>query len=169
VVLNEKLLDVLGEDVTQDEAFAHANDVLKERRRRYFGNHQRVRRRERRLRRRANRDGRTRQGHDGTAGGQRPGPRPHRAEQAVACPLLEGIDLSGAKGVLVLVTASKAIAEAERIQAGDEHDPRLRLAGTRMLIYGAAYDDNLGDEMRVTVVATGLSRQDARARRRRWK
>src|ERR1700748_3798677 len=29
VVLNEKLLDVLGEDVTQDEAFAHANDVLK--------------------------------------------------------------------------------------------------------------------------------------------
>ena len=29
VVLNEKLLDVLGDDVTQDEAFAHANDVLK--------------------------------------------------------------------------------------------------------------------------------------------
>ena len=29
VVLNEKLLDVLGEDITQDEAFAHANDVLK--------------------------------------------------------------------------------------------------------------------------------------------
>jgi cell division protein FtsZ len=29
------------------------------------------------------------------------------AEQAVACPLLEGIDLSGARGVLVLITASK--------------------------------------------------------------
>ena len=29
VVLNEKLLEVLGDDVTQDEAFAHANDVLK--------------------------------------------------------------------------------------------------------------------------------------------
>ena len=29
VVLNEKLLDVLGDDITQDEAFAHANDVLK--------------------------------------------------------------------------------------------------------------------------------------------
>ena len=28
-MLNEKLLDVLGDDVTQDEAFAHANDVLK--------------------------------------------------------------------------------------------------------------------------------------------
>jgi cell division protein FtsZ len=30
------------------------------------------------------------------------------------------------------------------------------------VIYGAAYDDSLGDEMRVTVVATGLSRQGAR-------
>ena len=29
VVLNEKLLEVLGDDVTQDEAFAHANDVLR--------------------------------------------------------------------------------------------------------------------------------------------
>jgi len=29
VVLNEKLLDVLGDEVTQDQAFAHANDVLK--------------------------------------------------------------------------------------------------------------------------------------------
>ena len=29
VVLNEKLQEVLGDDVTQDEAFAHANDVLK--------------------------------------------------------------------------------------------------------------------------------------------
>ena len=28
MVLNEKLLDVLGDDVTQDQAFAHANDVL---------------------------------------------------------------------------------------------------------------------------------------------
>ena len=29
VILNDKLLDVLGDDVTQDQAFAHANDVLK--------------------------------------------------------------------------------------------------------------------------------------------
>ena len=28
-MLNEKLLEVLGDDVTQDQAFAHANDVLK--------------------------------------------------------------------------------------------------------------------------------------------
>ena len=35
------------------------------------------------------------------------------------------------------------------------------------VIYGTAYDDNLGDEMRVTVVATGLSRQGSSAARRR--
>ncbi len=29
MILNDKLLDVLGDDVTQDQAFAHANDVLK--------------------------------------------------------------------------------------------------------------------------------------------
>ena len=29
MVLNEKLLEVLGDDVTQDQAFAHTNDVLK--------------------------------------------------------------------------------------------------------------------------------------------
>ena len=29
VVLNEKLLEVMGDDVTQEQAFAHANDVLK--------------------------------------------------------------------------------------------------------------------------------------------
>jgi cell division protein FtsZ len=33
----------------------------------------------------------------------------------VACPLLEGIDLSGAKGVLVLMTAAKGTAQAERV------------------------------------------------------
>ncbi|MDD2711926.1 MAG: cell division protein FtsZ, partial [Simplicispira sp.] len=83
------------------------------------------------------------------------------AEQAIACPLLEGIDLSGAKGVLVLVTASKgslklsesrlAMSTINAYASTDAH-----------VIYGAAYDESLGDEIRVTVVATGLSRQSAR-------
>jgi cell division protein FtsZ len=83
------------------------------------------------------------------------------AEQAIACPLLEGIDLSGAKGVLVLVTAAKgslklsesrlAMSTINAYASPDAH-----------VIYGAAYDDSLGDEIRVTVVATGLARQNAR-------
>ena len=78
------------------------------------------------------------------------------AEAAVACPLLEGIDLSGARGVLVLIAASKAtfkLAESrnamnaiKRYAADDAH-----------VIFGTAYDEALGDQLRVTVIATGLS------------
>ena len=107
VVLNEKLLDVLGDDISQDEAFAHANDVLKN----AVGGiaeiineygHVNV----------DFEDVRTVMGEPGKAmmgTAKAAGPDRARiaAEQAVACPLLEGIDLSGAKGVLVLVTAAK--------------------------------------------------------------
>ncbi|HZW76108.1 MAG TPA: cell division protein FtsZ, partial [Caldimonas sp.] len=78
------------------------------------------------------------------------------AEAAVACPLLEGIDLSGARGVLVLIAANRntfKLAESRnamncirRYAADDAH-----------VIYGTAYDESLGDQLRVTVIATGLS------------
>ena len=78
------------------------------------------------------------------------------AEAAVACPLLEGIDLSGARGVLVLIAANRntfRLAESRnamncirRYAADDAH-----------VIYGTAYDESLGDQLRVTVIATGLS------------
>ena len=161
VVLNEKLLDVLGDDISQDEAFAHANDVLKN----AVGGiaeiineygHVNV----------DFEDVRTVMGEPGKAmmgTAKAAGPDRARiaAEQAVACPLLEGIDLSGAKGVLVLVTAAKgslklsesrlAMSTINAYASPDAH-----------VIYGAAYDDTLGDEIRVTVVATGLSRPSAR-------
>jgi cell division protein FtsZ len=76
----------------------------------------------------------------------------------VACPLLDGIDLSGAKGVLVLITAAKGslkLAESKLAM----NTIRNYASNEAHVIYGAAYDDSLGDEMRVTVVATGLSRQ----------
>jgi cell division protein FtsZ len=83
--------------------------------------------------------------------------RAHKAaEMAVACPLLEGIDLSGARGVLVLIAAAKgnfklsesrnAMNTIRRYAAEDAH-----------VIYGTAYDEGLGDQLRVTVIATGLS------------
>ncbi|MFN3437672.1 MAG: cell division protein FtsZ [Acidovorax sp.] len=161
VVLNEKLLEVLGDDITQDEAFAHANDVLKN----AVGGiaeiineygHVNV----------DFEDVRTVMGEPGkammgTATAAGPDRARIAAEQAVACPLLEGIDLSGAKGVLVLVTAAKgslklsesrlAMSTINAYASPDAH-----------VIYGAAYDDTLGDEIRVTVVATGLSRPNAR-------
>ena len=161
VVLNEKLLEVLGDDITQDEAFAHANAVLKN----AVGGiaeiineygHVNV----------DFEDVRTVMGEPGkammgTATASGPDRARIAAEQAVACPLLEGIDLSGAKGVLVLVTAAKgslklsesrlAMSTINAYASPDAH-----------VIYGAAYDDSLGEEIRVTVVATGLSRPNAR-------
>jgi cell division protein FtsZ len=89
-----------------------------------------------------------------TAGG--PDRATKAAEAAVACPLLEGIDLSGARGVLVLIAAGKssfklsesrnAMNTIRRYAAEDAH-----------VIYGTAYDESLGNELRVTVIATGLS------------
>ncbi|HWT19773.1 MAG TPA: cell division protein FtsZ, partial [Variovorax sp.] len=161
VVLNEKLLDVLGEDITQDEAFAHANDVLKnavggisEIINEYGGVNVDFE------------DVRTVMGEPGkammgTAAAAGPDRARIAAEQAVACPLLEGIDLSGAKGVLVLVTASKGSLKLNESKLA-MNTIRAYASPDAHVIYGAAYDESLGDQMRVTVVATGLSRADAR-------
>jgi len=83
------------------------------------------------------------------------------AEQAVACPLLEGIDLSGAKGVLVLITAAKGSLKLSESKLA-MNTIRAYASPDAHVIYGTAYDDDLGDEVRVTVVATGLSRQGQR-------
>ena len=163
VVLNEKLLEVLGDDITQDEAFGHANDVLKN----AVGGIAEI------INEYGNvnvdfEDVRTVMGEPGkammgTATATGPDRARIAAEQAVACPLLEGVDLKGAKGVLVLVTASKgtlklneskqAMSAINAYASPDAH-----------VIYGAAYDDTLGEAIRVTVVATGLSRQQAARR-----
>jgi len=83
------------------------------------------------------------------------------AEQAVACPLLEGIDLSGAKGVLVLITAAKGSLKLSESKLA-MNTIRAYASPDAHVIYGTAYDDSLQDEIRVTVVATGLSRQGMR-------
>src|SRR4249920_237468 len=107
VILNHKLLDVLGDDVTQDQAFAHANDVLKNAVGGIsdiihipglvnvdFEDVKTV----------MSEPGKAMMG---TAIGSGPDRATKAADFAVACPLLEGIDLSGARGVLVLIAASK--------------------------------------------------------------
>jgi cell division protein FtsZ len=161
VVLNEKLLDVLGDDITQDEAFAHANDVLKN----AVGGIAEI------INEYGNvnvdfEDVRTVMGEPGkammgTATANGPDRARIAAEQAVACPLLEGVDLSGAKGVLVLVTASKGSLKLKESKEA-MNAIKAYAAADAHVIYGAAYDDSLGEDMRVTVVATGLSRASAR-------
>ena len=81
------------------------------------------------------------------------------AEQAVASPLLDGIDLSGARGVLVNVTASRGLKgkEIKEVMA----TVRAFAAPDASIAQGIAYDDTMGDDIRVTVVATGLGRSRA--------
>jgi len=162
VILNDKLLDVLGDDVTQDQAFAHANDVLKNAVGGIsdiihipglvnvdFEDVKTV----------MSEPGKAMMG---TAIASGPDRANKAADGAVACPLLEGIDLSGARGVLVLIAANRntfklsesrnAMNTIRRYAADDAH-----------VIYGTAYDESLGDQLRVTVIATGLSPMAKRA------
>jgi cell division protein FtsZ len=74
----------------------------------------------------------------------------------VACPLLEGIDLSGAKGVLVLIAASRSTFKLSESKLA-MNTIRRYAAEEAHVIFGTAYDETLGDQLRVTVIATGLS------------
>ncbi len=157
VVLNEKLLEVLGDDVTQDQAFAHANDVLKN----AVGGisdiihmHGLVNVDFEDVKTVMSEPGKAMMG-TATAGG--PDRAKKAAEAAVACPLLEGIDLSGARGVLVLIAANKANFKLSESKAA-MNTIRRYAAEDAHVIFGAAYDETLGDQLRVTVIATGLSR-----------
>ena len=78
------------------------------------------------------------------------------AEQAVVCPLLEGMDLSGAKGVLVLITATKSSLKLKETQLA-MNTIRAFASPDAHVIFGTAYDESLGEQMRVTVVGTGLT------------
>lgn len=78
------------------------------------------------------------------------------AEQAVASPLLEGVDLSGARGVLVNITASQSLKMKETREV--MNTIRAFAAEDATVIFGTVRDDSMGDALRVTVVATGLGR-----------
>ncbi len=76
------------------------------------------------------------------------------AERAVSSPLLEDVNLSGARGVLVNITASASIKMKE------VHDAMNTIKGfaaeDATVIVGTVIDENIGDDLRVTIVATGL-------------
>ena len=156
VIPNEKLMQVLGEDVNFLEAFRAANDVL----------HNAV----------AGiaeiincpglvnvdfADVRTVMSENGMAmmgSALASGPNRARiaAEQAVASPLLEDVNLANARGVLVNITASPASFTMKEF-----HDVmntiREFTAEDATVIIGNVFDEAIGDNLRVTMVATGLT------------
>jgi len=157
VVPNDKLMEVLGNQVTLDGAFRAANDVL----------HGAV----------AGiaeiiscpgminvdfADVRTVMAEMGMAmmgSARSSGPDRARlaAEQAIACPLLEDVNIADARGVLVNISASKSTFQLQEMYdvmgtikafSSDSAHP----------IIGTVYDDALGDQLRVTIIATGLGK-----------
>jgi cell division protein FtsZ len=76
------------------------------------------------------------------------------AEQAISSPLLEDIDLSGAKGILVNITAGLDISIEEFETVGNA--VKAFASENATVVVGAVIDPDMSDELRVTVVATGI-------------
>ena len=77
------------------------------------------------------------------------------AEQAVASPLLENVNLANARGVLVNITASHSFKMKEYNDV--MHTIRSFTAEDATVIIGNVFDESMGDGLRVTMVATGLN------------
>ena len=154
VILNEKLEEVLGDDVSMLDAFKAADNVL----RNAVGGIAEI----------INvpglvnvdfEDVRTVMGEMGKAmmgSAMASGVDRARiaAEEAVASPLLEGVELSGARGVLVNITASNTLGLKEYKDV--MNTIRQYTAAEATVICGAVFDESMEDQLRVTVVATGL-------------
>ncbi len=86
---------------------------------------------------------------------------PARAETAVKkvieCPLLEGIEISNARGLLVNISASQESMMAKEVMEVMNVIKDTVSADAR-IFQGVVYDEELGDRMRITLIATGLRR-----------
>jgi len=155
IVLNEKLFEVMGEDAEMDKAFSCADDVL----------HNAVAGIAEIINEQGlinvdfedvktvmSEQGKAMMGTATVSGMDR---ARLAAEAAVASPVLEGVDLSGARGVLVNITASRSLKLSETREVMGAI--RGYAAEDATVIFGTVYDEAIGDALRVTVVATGLN------------
>ena len=80
------------------------------------------------------------------------------AEAAIASPLLEDVDLEGARGILVNVTGGLNMSIGEFEEVGNTIKEFASEGAT--VVVGTVIDPDMSDELRVTVVATGLGRPE---------
>lgn len=153
IVPNEKLMSVLGEDTTLLDAFRASNSVLQGA---VAGIAEVI-----------NVPGlvnvdfadvRTLMSENGMAMmGSATASGPDRAklaaEQAMSSPLLEDVNLAGARGVLVNISSSASLTLKEYKQVTNSVQFAVEDA---TVIVGSVFDENMGEELRVTIVATGL-------------
>lgn len=83
------------------------------------------------------------------------------AERAINSPLLDDIDLRGARGILVNITAGLDLSLGEFSEVGDTIEEFASDDAT--VVVGTVIDPNMTDEIKVTVVATGLGGEVVRA------
>jgi len=82
------------------------------------------------------------------------------AQEAIHCPLLEEISISGAKGILLNITGG---ADLTLLEANDAASVVHNAAGSEAnIIFGAVVDNGIQGEIRVTVIATGLGGNGSR-------
>lgn len=156
VVLNDKLIEVYGDDASVDECFGHADGILNnavsgiseiinvpglvnvdfEDVRTAMGEM-----------------GRAMMGNAEASGSDR---ARVAAEKAAASPLLEGIKLSTAKCLIVNITANRSLKMSEIRDA--IQSLQSFAAPDAFIKYGTVFDEGMEDRMRVTVIATGLNK-----------
>jgi len=76
------------------------------------------------------------------------------AEKAISSPLLEDVSIRGARGVLINITAGTSLSLSEVNEAASL--VREEASDEANIIFGTVIDETLGDELKVTVVATGF-------------
>jgi cell division protein FtsZ len=159
IVPNEKLMTVLGEDTTLLEAFRAANGVLQGAVAGIaevinvpglvnvdFAD----------VRTLMSENGMAMMGSATASGKDRAAAA---AERAMSSPLLEEVNLAGARGVLVNISSSPSLTMKEYKQITNSIQFAVEDA---TVIVGSVFDESMGDNLRVTIVATGLGSPLAR-------
>lgn len=83
------------------------------------------------------------------------------AEQAITSPLLDGADVRGARGVLINITGGPSLAMHEVGEASSLIQETV--GNDANVIFGMVIDEELTDELRVTVIATGFNKETKQA------
>jgi cell division protein FtsZ len=80
------------------------------------------------------------------------------AEKAISHPLLEGVSINGARGVLMNISCGPELTMAELTEASDRI--HTEAGEDADIIWGAVLDESIDNELRVTVIATGIGTKE---------
>ena len=162
IIPNEKLLAVLGKEISLLNAFKSANDIL-------LGAVQGIAELITRpglinvdfadVRTVMSEMGVAMMGSGSASGDDR---ARHAAEEAIHSPLLEDVNLSGARGILVNITAGLDLSIGEFDEVGNT--VKAVACDDATVVVGTVIDPDMDDELRVTVVATGLGELSVRSK-----